>query len=68
MPLIETPDGPVWKRRATKETLIRWFCWLIAIAIIPLIGTSVLDVATVGFDSAASVVKTRTNPLQHQSV
>ena len=34
MPLIETPDGPVWKRRATKETLIRWFFWLIAIAII----------------------------------
>lgn len=34
MPLIETPDGPVWKRRATKETLIRWFFWLIAVAII----------------------------------
>jgi len=34
MPLIEMPDGPVWKRRTTKETLIRWFVWLIALAII----------------------------------
>ncbi len=34
MPLIDTPDGPVWKRRATKEILIRWFFWLIAVAII----------------------------------
>jgi phosphonate transport system permease protein len=34
MPLIETPDGPEWKRRTTKEQLIRWFFWLIAFAII----------------------------------
>jgi phosphonate transport system permease protein len=34
MPLIETSDGPIWKRRTTKEQFIRWFFWLIAVAII----------------------------------
>ena len=34
MPLIETPDGPAWKRRTPKEQYIRWFFWIIALTII----------------------------------
>jgi phosphonate transport system permease protein len=33
MPLIETPDGPEWKRRTTKQQLSIWLGWLIAVAI-----------------------------------
>lgn len=34
MPLIETADGPLWKRRTTKKQLMIWFGWLIAVSII----------------------------------
>ena len=33
MPLIETADGPLWKRRKTGTQLLIWSAWLIAIAI-----------------------------------
>ncbi len=33
MPMIETGDGPLWKRRTTKTQLLSWFGWLIGIAI-----------------------------------
>ena len=33
MPLIETTNGPTWKRRTTRQQLTIWFGWLIAIAI-----------------------------------
>ncbi len=34
MPLIETSDGPTWKRRTTKKQMAIWFAWLIGIAIV----------------------------------
>lgn len=34
MPLIETSDGPIWKRRTTKKTFFIWFGWLIGLAIV----------------------------------
>lgn len=34
MPLIETSDGPMWKRRTTKKTLFIWLGWLIGLAIV----------------------------------
>ena len=33
MPLIETADGPLWKRRTTSTQFLIWFGWLAAIAI-----------------------------------
>jgi phosphonate transport system permease protein len=33
MPMIETAEGPVWKRRATKKQLSIWLGWLIGVAI-----------------------------------
>lgn len=34
MPLIETSDGPMWKRRTTKKSLLIWLGWLIGLAIV----------------------------------
>jgi len=34
MPLIETPDGPDWKRRTTSRQWLIWFGWLVGIAIV----------------------------------
>ncbi len=33
MPLIETPDGPVWKRRSSLKQWSIWIGWLIGISI-----------------------------------
>lgn len=33
MPLIETSDGPLWKRRTTKEQYTRWAIWLVGLSI-----------------------------------
>ena len=33
MPMIETSDGPVWRRRTTTRQLLTWFGWLVGIAI-----------------------------------
>ena len=33
MPLIETSDGPLWKRRTRKESFTRFFFWLIGLSI-----------------------------------
>ncbi len=33
MPIIDKPDGPVWKRRKTPVQLLIWFGWMVAIAI-----------------------------------
>jgi phosphonate transport system permease protein len=34
MPLIETPDGPDWRRRTTKKEFMVWFGWLVGTAIV----------------------------------
>lgn len=34
MAVIETTDGPVWKRRTTNRQFAIWFAWLIAVAIV----------------------------------
>jgi phosphonate transport system permease protein len=34
MPLIETSEGPLWKRRTTKKQLLIWLGWLVGIAIV----------------------------------
>jgi len=34
MPLIETPDGPEWRRRTTKQEFLVWFSWLIGVAVV----------------------------------
>ncbi|MBT5264196.1 MAG: phosphonate ABC transporter, permease protein PhnE [Rhodospirillaceae bacterium] len=34
MPLIETSDGPDWRRRTTKQEFMIWFGWLIGTAIV----------------------------------
>lgn len=34
MPLLETPNGPDWRRRTTKQEFMVWFSWLIALSII----------------------------------
>jgi phosphonate transport system permease protein len=34
MPLIETPDGPDWRRRTTKQEFAVWGGWLIGTAIV----------------------------------
>jgi len=33
MPILETSDGPIWRRRARPKQLIIWFAWLIAVAV-----------------------------------
>ncbi len=33
MPMIETSDGPTWKRRTTKKQLLLWLGWLVGVAI-----------------------------------
>lgn len=33
MPVIEKTDGPIWRLRNRNETLTRWFCWLVGVAI-----------------------------------
>jgi phosphonate transport system permease protein len=33
MPLIETPEGPLWKRRTTLKQNLIWFGWLIGVSI-----------------------------------
>ncbi len=34
MPMIETSEGPLWKRRTTKTQFAIWFGWLVGIAIV----------------------------------
>lgn len=34
MPLIETSDGPDWRRRTTKKEFMVWFGWLVGTAIV----------------------------------
>ena len=34
MPMIETPDGPEWRRRTTKRQLAIWLGWLVGISIV----------------------------------
>lgn len=33
MPIIETKDGPLWKRRTTTKQWIIWFFWLVGVAL-----------------------------------
>lgn len=33
MPVTETSSGPIWRRRTRNETLVRWFAWLLGVAI-----------------------------------
>jgi phosphonate transport system permease protein len=33
MPVIETAQGPVWRRRDRREALTRWFAWLLGVAV-----------------------------------
>jgi phosphonate transport system permease protein len=33
MPVLERDEGPVWRRRTTNESLVRWFGWLIGVAV-----------------------------------
>ena len=33
MPVLEREGAQVWRRRTTGESLVRWFGWLIGIAI-----------------------------------
>jgi phosphonate transport system permease protein len=32
--MIETPDGPVWRRRTTRRELAIWLGWLVGVAIV----------------------------------
>ncbi|MEM6615576.1 MAG: phosphonate ABC transporter, permease protein PhnE [Pseudomonadota bacterium] len=32
MPVLEAADGPVWRRRTTGQSLVRWFGWLLGVA------------------------------------
>ena len=34
MPLIETKDGPDWRRRTTKQELLNWLGWLLGTAVV----------------------------------
>lgn len=33
MPVTETFSGPIWRHRTRNETLVRWFAWLLGVAI-----------------------------------
>ncbi|CTQ33292.1 phosphonate ABC transporter, permease protein PhnE [Jannaschia rubra] len=32
MPVIETPEGPIWRRRTRGQAMARWFGWLLGLA------------------------------------
>ncbi|MDE0811227.1 MAG: phosphonate ABC transporter, permease protein PhnE, partial [Alphaproteobacteria bacterium] len=34
MPLIETKDGPDWRRRTTKKELLHWLGWLLGTSVV----------------------------------
>ncbi len=33
MPVIETDSAPIWRKRTTGQSLVRWFCWLLGVAV-----------------------------------
>jgi phosphonate transport system permease protein len=33
MAVFETDDGPIWRKRTTGQSMVRWFCWLLGVAI-----------------------------------
>ena len=65
MPMIETADGPLWKRRTTRTQLAIWFGWLLSVAIVvycfklvsdKTIWFFVLDAGTQAADMASRMV------------
>ena len=33
MPILERDDAQIWRRRTTGQSLVRWFGWLLGVAI-----------------------------------
>jgi phosphonate transport system permease protein len=33
MPVLETQDGPIWRKRTKGQAMVRWFGWLLGVAI-----------------------------------
>lgn len=65
MPMIETANGPLWKRRTTRTQLAIWFGWLLSVAIVvycfklisdKTIWFFVLDAGTQAADMASRMV------------
>jgi phosphonate transport system permease protein len=48
MPLIETPDGPDWRRRTTKQEFKVWFGWLVGVSIVSF-AWSLISAKTIWF-------------------
>lgn len=46
MPVAETNGVTVWRRRTTRETLIRWFGWLIGLAVFLYCWKQISDATT----------------------
>ncbi len=46
MPVLEREGGPVWRRRTQGESLIRWFGWLIGVAVFVYCWQQISDATT----------------------
>ncbi|WP_170608914.1 phosphonate ABC transporter, permease protein PhnE [Ruegeria arenilitoris] len=46
MPVLEREDAQVWRRRTTGESLVRWFGWLIGVAIFVVCWQRISDATT----------------------
>ncbi len=65
MPVVQTDNGPVWRRRTTARQWAIWICWLIGVAIVAYcwklisdrtVWFFVLDAGTQAADLAARMV------------
>ncbi|MBM2578043.1 phosphonate ABC transporter, permease protein PhnE [Jannaschia sp. Os4] len=46
MPVLETDAGPIWRRRTPKQALVRWFGWLVGLAVFLFCWQRISDATT----------------------
>jgi phosphonate transport system permease protein len=67
MAVFETDDGPIWRKRTTGQSMVRWFCWLLGVAIFLWCWVRISDATTWFFvwdapDIAADILSRATPP------